>query len=467
MPGTFFGIEIGRTGLQAAQIGQDVTGNNIANAGTEGYSVQSADQVQTESVGSADHALPLPGEALGTGVAVSRIARARDQFLDQQVRDASSGKSAQAGLGDALKQVDDAFGEPSDTGLNNALGRFFNSLQDLANNPEDVGVRATTIQKGDALARVFQGVQQRLASVGATLDKHVAADLQSVNDYGSQIAALNVTIKQQNVEGHPVNGLLDRRDLLLDKLAVLANITVQPNADSTVNVAVGTTPLVLGADAYPITQAALTAGGDLQSGELAGLVRAQGEVAAYQDKQNALAGALAARFNAAHRAGAGLDGTTGQDFFSVTAGQEAGTLAVNPALAAHPEQLAAAARPAPPAPPVPPPGDSANAALLGALKDKTVAAAGDALAGSSLSGFYQQTVSDAGGKAAGAKTAEDSAGATLTQLSQQRASVVGVSTDSEMVNMMKYQRAYQASARVVQTMDDMVGTLINDLFSRN
>lgn len=465
MPGTFFGIEIGRTGLAAAQVGQDVTGHNIANAGTEGYSVQSVDQVATDMIASDDHTAVPVGEALGTGVAISRIQRARDQFLDTQVRGATGGLNYQSTLQGALDQVDAAFGEPSSTGLNSALSAFFNGFHDLSNNPEDLGVRATTIQKGDALAQIFQGVQQRLTSLGTTLTQHIASDVQNLNGYGAQIAGLNVTIRQESAAGHPVNGLLDQRDLLLDKVSGLANVSTTSNPDGTVNVAIGSQALVVGTDAYAVTRNSLTAQGDLKQGELAGLIEGQSEVGTYQGKLDALAASLVKQVNDRHQAGAGLDGTTGLPFFTVTGGKEASTITVNPVLESHPERLAAAALPAPPASPIPPQGDAANAGLLAGLKDKTDTNPSDALYNSTLQSFYQQTVSDAGGRAASAKSASDSAGATLTQLGQQRSSVTGVSTDSEMVNMLKYQRAYQASARVVQTMDDMVGTLINNLFS--
>ena len=465
MPGTFFGIEIGRTGLAAAQIGQDVTGHNIANAGTDGYSVQSVDQVATDMIASDDHSAIPVGEQLGTGVAINRIQRARDQFLDTQVRQATVGQHYQSTLQSSLDQVGAAFGEPSDTGLNSAMSAFFNGFRDLANNPEDLGIRATTIQKGDALAQVFQGVQQRLTSLGGTLTQHIAADVQSLNSYGSQIAGLNISIRQESASGHAVNGLLDQRDLLLDKVSALANISTTANADGTVSVSIGSQALVVGTDTYPVTQSSLTAHGDLTQGELGGLVGSQSEVLTYQGKLDTLAASLTAQVNAVHSSGAGLDGTTGLNFFTVTAGKEASTIAVNPVLEAHPEQLAAAAVPVPPASSVPAQGDASNATLLAGLKDRTDTTPGDALFNTTLQGYYQQTVSDAGGRAAGAKSASASAGATLTQLTQQRSSVTGVSTDSEMVNMLRYQRAYQASARVVQTMDDMVGTLINNLFS--
>ncbi len=467
MPGTFFGIEIGRSGLAAAQIGQNVTGNNIANAGTPGYSVQSVNQVATDLVAGAGHETPLPGQSLGSGVAVSRIQRANDQFLDTQVRDATSSQSYQSGLANTLGQIDDAFGEPSDTGLNSAISTFFNGFQDLANNPEDLGARAAAVQNGDALARIFQGTQARLTSIGSTLNQNVALDVKSLNDSATQIAALNVTIKQETAAGNPVNGLLDQRDLLVDTISSLSNVTTQNNSDGTVNVSIGNQGLVVGTDAYAVTLSSLTAQGDLKQGALAGLVESQTQLGAVQGKLNSLASSLSSQVNAVHSAGAGLDGTTGENFFTVTAGKEAATLAVNSDLEAHPEHLAAAALPAPPASSVPPQSDSTNAVLLANLKNQTIVTAGDPLAGSSIQGFYQQIVTDTGGRAASATSATASAGAVLTQLTQQRSSVTGVSTDDEMVNMLKYQRAYQASARVVQTMDDMVGTLINNLFSSN
>lgn len=464
MPGTFFALDIGRSGLQAAQIGEQVTGQNIANAGTDGYSVQSVHQEALDPYPASDHnTLAIPG-LLGSGVAVQSIGRARDQFLDTQVRDASSGLQFQSSQSKALAQVGVAFGEPSDTGLNAALNAFSGAFHDLANNPESLGVRAAAVQNGDALARSFQGVQAGLTSVAASLGGQVATDVSNINAYGSQIAALNVTIRQQTAQGQPPNDLLDRRDVLLDKLSALANTTVTPSRDGTVNVEIGNVGLVTGLDASPVTLAGLTAQGDLKSGELAGLTQSQSAVAGYQTQLNTLAASVVSQVNTAHSGGTGLDGTTGLNFFSATAGSEASTLAVNLVLVSNPEKLAAAG-PTTPTGTKPPPGDGSVATVIAGLKDKTVTTPGDPLLNKTIQGFYQQVVSDAGGRAASVKTATDSAQANSTQLTQQRASVTGVSTDTELANLLQFQRAYQASARVIQTADDMVGTLINNLFS--
>lgn len=464
MPGTFFALEIGRSGLQAASVGEQVTGQNIANAGTAGYSVQSVHQQALDPYPASDHnTLAIPG-LLGSGVAVQSIGRARDQFLDTQVRDASSGLQFQSSQSGALAQVDAAFGEPSDTGLNAALNAFSGAFHDLANNPESLGVRAAAVQGGDALARSFQGVQSGLTSVAASLSSRVAGDVADVNAYGSQIAALNVTIRQQTVQGQPPNDLLDRRDVLLDKLSALTNTSVSPSSDGTVSVQIGGVSLVSGLDASPVTLAGLTARGDLKSGELAGLTQAQGTVAGYQAQVNTLAASVVSQVNAAHSGGTGLDGTTGLPFFTAAPGNEAATIAVNPVLASNPEKLAAAGATSP-AGTKPPPGDGSVATVIAGLKDQTVTTLGDPLLNKTIQGFYQQVVSDAGGRAASLKTATDSAQAVDTQLGRQRDSVTGVSTDTELANLLQFQRAYQASARVIQTADDMVGTLINNLFA--
>lgn len=463
MPSTFFGIEIGQRGLAASQIGQDVTGHNIANAGTAGYSVQRADQAASDPYALPSSSDSAHGGMLGTGVIAGTITRARDQFLDSQVHDATSNQNLQTAQQTVLQQVGDAFGEPSDTGLNAALGKFFGSFNDLASNPEDAGVRSATVQSASSLAQVFQGVQARLSSAATQTSSKVGADMQTLNSYGSQIAALNVTIRQATAQGQEANDLMDRRDLLLDKLSALANITTINRPDGTVNVAVGNTDLVLGTASSTLSldgPNGLTARGDLKSGELAGLAQAGSAVQGYQSDLDHLAQSVIGQVNAQQAQGRDLNNQPGGAFF---AGTDARTINVSAALLADPSKVAAAATPVPPA--TFGPGDGTNALKLAALKDQTVITPGDPLQNKTLQGFYQNRVSDAAGKAATAKTAGDSATASATQLGRQRDSVTGVSSDTEMVNMLKYQRSYQASARVVKTMDEMVGTLINDLFA--
>lgn len=459
MPSSFLGIEIGQRGLVAAQLGQDVTGHNIANASTPGYSVQRADFQTSDPLSPGGHEGGVKTGTIGTGVIARSIIRARDQFLDSQVRNGLSEQATQQAQRDALKEVEDAFGEPSDHGINSALGKLFQNFGELVNNPEDLGVRATVVQSANALARTFQGVQDRLAGVGQQVASRISSGVDTVNAYGKQIAALNVTIRQATSQNVNANDLMDRRDFLLDKLAGLANVSVINRSDGTVNVSVGASDLVQGADSFGLSVSGpngLAARGDVSGGDLGGLLQAQADLNGYRGDLDNLAASLITTVNAQHRAGAGLDGSSGTDFFT---GTTAAAIAVNPALVAQPEKLAAAAAPAGGG--APPPGDASNADAISSLQNAPVANLG----GKSLPEFFQERVSSLGGLSAAAKTAVASAGANLDQLTQQRDSVTGVSTDAEMVNMLKFQRAYEASARVVKTMDEMLGTLINGLFA--
>ena len=298
-----------------------------------------------------------------------------------------------------------------------------------------------------------------------SLSGQAAVTVQSINSDSSQIAALNISIKAATRNGQSPNDLLDKRDVLLDKLSGLANITTQTNSDGTVNVSVGATSLVLGTDSTAVSLASLTANGDLTSGSLAGITQAIQHVSTYQGQINTAAASVVSQVNAAQANGLDLNGNPGTPFFTATAGSEAGTIAVNPDLAANPSHLAAASVPTLPA--TFGAGDGSNAQAIALLLTKTVTTAGDPLQGTSIQGFYQQTVADAGGKAAAALSSAGTAQAVYTQFSNQRSSETGVSTDAELTNLLKYQRAYQASARVITTADDLIGTLINNLFSPN
>jgi flagellar hook-associated protein 1 FlgK len=465
MPGTFFGLNIGQTGLAAAQLGIDTTGQNIANAGTIGYSEQTVNQVASDPYTVANQDTLLTPGLIGTGVTVSSIGRAQDQFLDTQVRDANSTLQSQTSQSNALTQVDNVFGEPSDTGLNAALTSFFSSFQDLANSPEDTGVRATVVQQGAALSNVFHTIQSGLTGVANSVSGQISTDETTINADSTQIAALNVDIRKDTVGGQSPNDLLDKRGVLLDQLSGLVNITTQNNSDGTVNVSVGNTALVIGADAYSTTVAGLNASGDLTGGATVGLVQSQTQVAAYQTQVNTLAASVVSQVNTLQTSGLDLNGNAGTPFFTVTPGSEASTITVNPDLEANPSHVAAASAPTPPA--TFGVGDGSNAQSIAALLTTTVTAPGSPLLGTTIQGYYQQTVSDAGGRAASAISSTAAAQADYTQVSNQRASVTGVSTDTELAHLLQYQRAYQAAARVITTNDDLIGTLINNLFSSN
>ena len=338
----------------------------------------------------------------------------------------------------------------------------YQGFSDLANNPEDAGVRATVVQNGVTLANLFQSTASQLSAIGASVGSRISSTVDNINAAGQQVAALNVTIRQSLAAGQQPNDLLDQRDRLLDQLSTLSGATVTNLPDGTVNVAVGTSDLVQGVNANTLSLSGangLLARGDASGGTLGGLEGTQVAAANAVSSVNALVAAVATQVNAVHANGAGLDGTTGLNFFTVTPGAEASSIAVNTALVDDPRKVAAAAKPAGGG--VPPPGDSTNAELLAALQNAPVA--NPAFGGQTVQASYQKYVSSLAGQVQGAGNSLLNASATATQLQSQRDGVSGVSTDEELTDLLKYQRGYQAAARVISTANDLIGTIIDDL----
>ena len=469
MPSTFLGISIGNSGLSAAQTAENVIGHNIANANTPGYSEQTVNLVPSYPFTPTDGQTQLHPGQIGTGVSVASISRATDQFTTAQLRDAYGKQSFSNTQQGALDQVQAAFNEPSTTGLNNALGTFFQSFQDVANNPEDPGVRASVIQNGVALSQIFHNMSQQLTDVSNSLNTRLNSDITQLNNYAKQIASLNGQINAALGTGQSPNDLMDQRDQLIDAVSKLGNVNAVTMPNGMVNVSVGNTDLVMGIDATPATVSSLQANGSLSGGEIAGLLNAQNTVQGYQANLDTLAGQVVSAVNNVQYGGSDEYGNTGDPndplqtnpatSFFVSTGTTASTINVSGALQNDPKLLAAAAAGTPGTPP--PPGDGSNAANFANISKTALAG----LNGQTPQQYYQYMVSSAGSAASAAHTASTAAGVTVTQLTQQKQSVTGVSTDDEMVNMMKYQTAYQAAARFINMSDSLLGTLINGMFS--
>ena len=343
IPGTFYGVNIGLSGLTSAQAAQTVTGNNIANAGTAGYTEESADIVQGPEGPTTGPNSGVIVSNYGSGAVVNTITRSRDQYLDAQYRTANGNSSSDSALSSALGNVQDSFNEPSSNGISEAISSFFTNVTNLQNSPSDIGVRASVIDSGAALAQSIQTVQSNLSSNNQSLATNVSDDMTQVNSIGQQIASLNQQIIVATAENTQPNTLLDQRDLLVDNLSKLVNVTASATPNGGVNIAVGSSQLVAGDTANTVTLSTLQSRGDLQSGEVYGLTQAQGDIAGYQSNLNTLAATIVTQVNNVQTTGMGLDGSTDVPFFTATSGSEASTIAVNPTLQNDPSQLAAAA----------------------------------------------------------------------------------------------------------------------------
>jgi flagellar hook-associated protein 1 len=490
MRSTFHGLETARRGMFTQQTALQTTAHNIANASTPGYSRQRVNFVQTEPYPAPALNRPeIPGQ-LGTGVKAGTIQRVREAFLDKQYWTENNRVGYWEARNDALKKMEEIMNEPSEDGLAKTMDRFWQSLQDLANNPEDSGARSVVRQRGRALAETFNYFDSSLRSIQRDFNNQVDVTVKQINTIATQINEINKKIAEVEPHGYLPNDLYDERDRLLDQLSNLVNFTTTPvsSGGNALDIAEGRLTveivdslgnkytLVDGGTLTTNTVAVNYNGGNqlvdditingvsmvpvnLVSGKLKGLIEAYG----YNDmgtpkgiypemlqKLDDLVNAFVTEFNAQHQAGGDLNGNPGIDFFD-PAGLTAGTMAINPALDI--EDIAASKFPNPH------PGDGSNALELAAVRDRLTIGG----LSTTFNSYYEGVIGEMGVYAQEAVRMQNNSEELRQSVEQQRQSVSGVSLDEEMTNMIQFQHAYNASARMITTIDEMLDRIINNM----
>ncbi|MBA4180996.1 MAG: flagellar hook-associated protein FlgK [Anaerolinea sp.] len=367
------GLDTAVKALRAQQLAVDVASHNIANAQTPGFSRQ---RVLLRPVGitGADRSSydSLLGRA-GMGVDASDVRRMRDLFLDFQTRQTLGSKGQYSAYSQPLSSAQVVFNDPTDDGLSGLLGKFWASWQDVVNDPESSAARITLVHSTSTLAARIQRAHADLTQQRLDLNTRVISIADQVNAASEGIATLNFQIKQVELNGEEANDLRDRRDLLLDQLSSLGQITYNEQADKTVTVYLGDHELVTSNLSRDVAAVADTAnpgmtklvfaidGNDVtgNTGELRGVLDARdvalpGVIA----KLNTLATGLIGSINTVHQSGFGLDGSTGNAFLT---GTGAANIALNAAISGNPAKIAAAANPASP-------GDGSQALAIANLQ---------------------------------------------------------------------------------------------------
>jgi flagellar hook-associated protein 1 len=447
---SFYGLQTSLRGLLAQQRLLDTTSHNIANASTQGYSRQEATLV-------ASPALEIPaggiaggaGAHLGSGVDVQAFRRVRDQFIDLQYRGQNTNLGQWKARAAALDQAEGALAEPGENGINELLNKFWDSWSDVAGaNGNDVGAaKQAVVESGAALADAFRTVRAQIAQVQSQTYAEYSELARAagpgdpggaVAQIATDIASLNDTIKRFVTVGDIPNDLLDRRDQLLDQLSEFGQISVDGQSDGTINVSfvdsvsAGTTYSVVTGSAAtwagPPAGDAWAPGGRL--GALLDVAKPGETLDQYKSALDAVAGSLISTVNAAY----------GGPFLETT-GSNAGAMRVNPALVAAPSAITAGSAG---------PGSNDIALKVAALRD-----------GAAVDGAYRAFVARVGADVREATRQTANAQALTDAVEDRRQSVAGVSMDEEMSNLVRFQRSYQASARAMSTMDEMLDVLIN------
>lgn len=555
------GLEIATRALRAQQLAVDVTAHNIANVATPGFSRQEV-RFEADPVRGTGRATRNPLFAqVGMGVLASDLRRIRDLFIDLQVRQVSDRQGLYGARLGGLQQLETVFNEPSDEGLNALFGKFWNSWNDLANQPESSATRSAVVENANTLVSALKRADGQLLAQRDQANRNVQIAVTEINSIGAQLASLNEQISRLDVSGNAALDLKDQRDLLLDKLSHLVGVSYADQIDGSMTVYMGSQIFVMGNQHSALSTTAGGSNGFLDvrfadgtkgsqfGGRLQGLLELRDDVLTTKIQQfNTFVGDFINRVNLVHRTGRGLsDPMPPPDlpFLNFFSGTDIGSMGVDPALTADPLKVRAAVNytitgitptnstnvlvsgtphdlrpgtwsftddgagnltaqftpdvfnPAPPPPFIagaaePPiattiapgqvnttlvPGVTITGApVFGAGGVATIViAAAPAVSGAGdgsnalniaelrpiFDDAYQAFVTEIGIQVQEAGGLSENQDELVEHLEVLRQSVMGVNLDEELVNLVKFQRAYESAARLLTTVDEMLDQLIN------
>lgn len=330
MHSTFSGVEIAKRGLFAQTRGLTTVGHNLNNIATEGYSKQ---RVKLE----ATYALYAPGMGraetpgqIGQGVDIARVTRQRNALLDNTIASQSHKEGFWQKRNEYIQRLSEIYNEVGDSSIRSALDAYWAAWEEVATFPDQVSARIVLLERSDTLAAAIQERQQQLAQLRSVLDEEVVVTVSAINQYTKDIAILNKKIKESEALGDSPNDLLDKRDLLVDKVGSLINITVERRDPDEFLIHTDGKVLVQGQHArqFDVRRDADNASthtvlwndtGDTlnaSGGTLAALIGVRDDDLRTEIQNlNTFTITLVDTTNALHRTGVSLNKTTNQDFF--------------------------------------------------------------------------------------------------------------------------------------------------------
>lgn len=508
MRSTFYGIEIARTGVMVSQKGLDVTGHNIANVDTAGYTRQRLVTTAYDPYSATMKFKSVELGAVGGGSRVMILDQIRSSFLDRQYRTQQTQYSYWSTRTQGLTYVEALFEGEESASINQGILDLFNAFNTLATEANDGAQREVVQSAGQALCDSLNQIYDRLVEQQENQNLAVETVVKEINDIAENIAQLNKAIYYYELDGQPANDLRDKRNLLLDQLSELADITYKETDDNKLVVTLAGEELVnytttktlstqervdaLSGSTFsdpcwiddttdPPTVTVLDA--DDFGGELGAHLNLRDNdtsstpgIPYFMEQLNILARAIVETVNAVHSQGythpaSGSESVTGINFFDmpdddlskVTAGNislSAEVLDNIYNIAASTVKIVLAA----------PDGDNYlqegnqnNAKLLYGILNQTDIELSDGTSIGGLRSFIDGIVLKVATTLKQSKDYESNHQTQLLSVDTQRQSVSGVSLDEEMTNLIKYQHAYSGAARVMTAMDEALETLINKM----
>jgi len=469
MTSTFFGFNIARRGMSAHKAALDVTAHNIANSSTAGYSRQQAIFQTTAPFNSASANKAAGAGQIGTGVQIGEIRRIRDSFLDFQLRPQLSKLGYWDEKSMSLTSVEMIMMEPSETGLSTVFERFWGAWQELAKNPTSGSTRAAVLETSATLASSLNGAAIQLETIVSDLNVKVDIAVRDMNSISTQVAALNKQIVANVGAGLNPNDLMDERDLLLDNLSELTNFTPIFQRNGSVDVSIKGRYLVQESRATQVQSKMVEGhvkvqwadGVDLgpSTGRIAGMYAVRDFIANdFGGKLKKMATTLMTEINKIHKNGVPLSdgGINTGDFFVLSHTPTDNVLKfirVNQELVDNPAYMRAAANLAPDT------GRSQgeNALAIARLRSAPIFNDGT----TSIESYYAGIINSVGVESQQAERMVLNQESLTSQLVGRREEASGVSIDEELSYMIQFQHGYQAAAKLLTTIDEMLQTLIN------
>lgn len=444
-------FDISRRSLATYQRALDVTSHNIANADNTDYSRQIV-RFSTEKPDAAN------GKLWGFGVTLDDVQRAKNNLVENQIRSNNTYYATNDEKSQLLSQIEGLFDEPSDTGVASLTTSFLNSWSELAVTPNSMSLRYNVIRSANQLSSKVQSISQGLDTLKTDILTETKAKVELLNNSLKNIQSLNAQIFEQKNLGYVPNDLMDKRDAAINDLSKMVNITVTYDATNSANISVGG---VFALDKSNVNsfsmkvidgKMALVTGNpeskaQINGGSLSSLMDVYSNtIPGYQTKLDDYVNALVTGVNNLHTQGSTLDDPpqTGIKFFN---DYQSGKLTINSQILDDPNKIAISSD-----------GTSGNGTIAQSIADLSKATL---LNGTTLSSFYSNTISQLGTERLTAQQSADAGDLILQQLEQQKAAYSGVSVDEEMTNVIKFQRSYDASAKLIKVADDMLQTLLN------
>lgn len=552
-------LNTAKLGLLSQQLAIEVTGQNISNVQTEGYSRQ---EVNFEATNPRRFSL---GQ-IGTGVRVAGIERSHDEYLFSQILGEGDTLGRFGVRKDVFDQLEILLSENNGQSLNQSLGNFFAGIQDVSANPTGLPERSSLVAEAKNLASVFNNLGESLFQIQQNLDATITVEVAKINSLTEEIASLNKSIHANEPTTFSANDLRDKRDLKVKELSELINLNFVDEQDGQISLTLGDgTPLVLQSRAFTLDTSlngnnksfkdiviqdaagnSTNITSSISGGTLKGYLEMRDtEVEDLRDKLDRLGAGFVQEFNNIHQQGFGIDGSTGNNFFSaltttvetnidntgsatlsatngdpanisvdkyeitltgsnsftlsnLTTGASSGTFtftsgstfnlangfavtisgtaavgdkfklsvsdsaarnfSVASGVASNSDKIAAGLNSS---------TDGSNALELAGLQSKLVfdsISVNSAGSGTfTFDEFYSSIVSNVGIESFSSQSTYSQQEGILLQLDTRRESISGVSIDEEMINMIKFQQAYNAAARLIGVVDELLDTVISQV----